>query len=194
LEPEKVRTMDGQSTLDLHLLEPADRRRWLLTKALEIASLAEALSLAQAAEDFLSGKASGTIDRVREITHTVVSNLKPGGPGRTPVQTPIIPEVRNPEALEGLSSLVSMDDVVRYLQQCSEGTVLETDNADALLARANRNRASQGLPPFALLPAVSTQATRPHKPDQPKKVAPPRPPISRERAEWARQLVALPAA
>ena len=181
--------MDGQSTLDLHLLEPADRRRWLLNKALETASLPEALSLAQAAEAFLSGKASGTLDPLPKVTPVVVSNLKPGAIGRTP----ITPEVRNPEALEGLSSLVSMDDVVRYLQQCGEGTVSETENANELLARANCNRASQGLPPFALLPAVSTQAS-PHKPDQPKKVAPPRLPNARERAEWARRVAALPAA
>jgi hypothetical protein len=184
--------MDGQSTLELHLLEPADRRRWLLSKALETVSLAEALSLAQAAEDFLSGRASGTTDRPSEITPAVVANLKPGAPAKTPAQAPITPEVRNPEALEGLSSLVSMDDVVRYLQQCGEGTVLETDNAE-LFARANRKRASQGLPPFALLRVDPDPAARPHKPDEPKKVAPPRLPNARERAEWARRVAALPA-
>jgi hypothetical protein len=189
-----VRTMDGQSTLDLHLLEPADRRRWLLTKALETASLAEALSLAQSAEDFLSGRASGTMDRLPEIMPAVVSNPKIGVPAKTPVQTPITPEVRNPEALEGLSSLASIDDVVRYLQQCGEGTVLETDNAAELLARANCKRASQGLPAFALLRVDPAPATRAQKPDQPKKVAPPRPPNARERAEWARRVAALPAA
>jgi hypothetical protein len=185
--------MDDQSTLELHLLEPADRRRWLLSKALETVPLAEALSLAQAAEDFLSGRAAGSIDRPPEITPVAVANPKPGAPAKTLVQALIAPEVRNPEALEGLSSLVSMDDVVRYLQQCGEGTVLETDNAE-LLARANCKRASQGLPPFALLPAVPAPVTRPHKPDQPKKVAPPRPLNARERAEWARRVAALPAA
>jgi hypothetical protein len=188
-----VRTMDGQSTLELHLLEPADRRRWLLSKALETVSLAEALSLAQAAEDFLSARVSGTMDRPPEITPAVVANPKPGAPAKTPVQTPITPEGQNPEALEGLSSLVSMDDVVRYLQQCGEGTVLETDNAE-LLARANCKRASQGLPPFVLLRVDPDPATRAQKPHRPKEVASPRPPTTRERAEWARRVAALPAA
>jgi hypothetical protein len=176
--------MDGHPILDALMLEPADRRRWLLTKALETASLTEALALAQAAEDFISGTAQGNAHRAG------VFELTPAALGRMPLS----PEVGNKgsEALEGLSSLASMDDVVRYLRQCEEGAVSETDNADELLARANRKRASQGLPPFALLPAVPAPATRPDKPDQPKKV--PRPPNARERAEWARRVVALPAA
>jgi hypothetical protein len=180
--------MDGHPMLDALMLDPADRRRWLLTKALETASLTEALALAQAAEDFISGTVQETAHR------TGVFELTPAALGRMPLQTLIAPEVGNKrsEALEGLSSLASMDDVVRYLRQCEEGAVSETDNADELLARANRKRASQGLPPFALLPAVPAPATRPDKPDQPKKV--PRPPNARERAEWARRVVALPAA
>jgi hypothetical protein len=193
-EPEKMRTMDDQSTLDALTLDPAGRRRWLLTKALETASLTEALALAQAAEDFISGTASGTMDMVPEMTPVGGSHLKPEAPGGSPAQRLITAKVGNPEALEGLSSLASMDDVLRYLQRCDEGAVAETDSADELLARANRKRASQGLPSFALLPSVRAQATRPARPPRVQKIAPPRPPTARERAEWARRVAALPAA
>jgi hypothetical protein len=182
--------MDGHPMLDALMLEPADRRRWLLTKALETASLTEALALAQAAEDFISGT-------VQETAHRAPKSFepKPGAAGRMPLQTVVTPEVAScsSKALEGLSSLVSIDDVGRYLKQRGED-VSETDNADELLARANRTRTCQGLPPFALLPAVPAPATRPDKPARPKKVAAPRPATARERAEWARRVVALPAA
>jgi hypothetical protein len=39
--------------------EPPRRRWWLLSKALEAAPLDEALRLAQAAEDFLTGRPEG---------------------------------------------------------------------------------------------------------------------------------------
>jgi hypothetical protein len=47
---------------DQLMLDPVGRRRWLLAKALEIAPLGEALALAQAAEDFISGTAAPTGD------------------------------------------------------------------------------------------------------------------------------------
>jgi hypothetical protein len=192
LEPEKARTMDGNPTLDTLMQDPADRRRWLLNKALETASLAEALALAQAAEDFISGT-------VQETVHHAPKGFEPksGVAGRMPLQTVVTPEVasESAEVLEGLSSLlsslVSIEDVVRYLKQCGED-VSETDNADELLAGANHKRTIQGLPPFALLPPAP--AAQPAKPDREKKVAPPRLPTARERAEWARRAVALPAA
>ena len=96
------------------------------------------------------------------------------------------------EAVNGLTSLVSLDDVIRYLRQCDE-VFLETDDADELLARASHKRTSQGLPSSVLLPAAPTHAPRPAKPVRTKEVAPPRPPTARERAEWARRAVALPA-
>lgn len=182
--------MDGHPMLDALMLDPADRRRWLLIKALETASLTEALALARAAEDFIS-------ETVQETAHRAPNGFepKPEAVDRMPLQTVVTPEMANKssDALEGLSSLVSIDDVIRYLKQCGED-ISETDNADELLAHANRKRASQGLPSFALLPCVPAQAARTGKPDQVKKVAPPRPPTARERAEWARSAVALPAA
>jgi hypothetical protein len=186
--------MDGQSILDLSIMDPGRRRRWLFSKALENAPLAEALSLAQAAEDFLSRKAQETADRMPDQTPATGFELKPEPLAETPLRTLVTPEVRNgklSEALEGLSSLASMDDVIRYLRQCDEDVTAETDSADELLTRANRKRTSQGLPPFALLPVSPTQATRPDKPRQEKGLAPPRPPTARERAEWARRVVAL---
>jgi hypothetical protein len=45
------------------MLDLASRRRWLLTKALEIAPFGEALALAQAAEDFISWTGARTGDR-----------------------------------------------------------------------------------------------------------------------------------
>jgi hypothetical protein len=89
---------------------------------------------------------------------------------------------------------MAIDDVIRYLRQCDEDVASETDDADALLALANRKRMSQGLPPFALLPAAPTPATQPGKPVRAKEAAPPRPPTARERAEWARRAVGLAAA
>jgi hypothetical protein len=168
--------MAGQSVLDLSMMDPRSRRRWLFTTALENAPLAEALSLAQAAEHFLS-------DESQETAH------------RMPEQTPAAAFELKPEALEGLCSLVPMDAVIQYLRQCDEDVGSETDNTDELLARANRKRTSQGLLSFALLPVSPTQTTRSDKPPhQAKKAAPPRPPTARERAEWARRVVALPAA
>jgi hypothetical protein len=188
--------MDDQSMLDLSMLDPAGRRHWLLTKALEHASLGEALSLAQAAEDFLAGKAQGTADRLPKQTPTAAFEPKPGVSEETLLQTSTIPAVWNDklsEAVEGLSSLVSMDDVVRYLRQCDEEVALEADNADELLARANHKRRSQGLPLFELLPVAPAQAARQDKPGRAERIAPPRPLSARERAEWARRVVALPA-
>ena len=62
---------------DQLMLDPAYRRRWLLTKAMEIAPLGEALALAQAAEDFISGTAARTGDRAahKEIRATI---FRPG--------------------------------------------------------------------------------------------------------------------
>jgi hypothetical protein len=191
----EVNTMDGDPTLDPLMLAPADRRRWLLTKALESASLTEALSLAQAAEDFISGTPQEAIDDLSELVPTGSFKPQSGTLEATPSCTPTTFGMGNQssEALEGLTSLVSLDDVIRYLRQCDEDVASETDNADELLARANRKRRSQGLPSFVLLPATPTPATRPAKPVRAKEVAPPRPPTARERAEWARRAVALAA-
>jgi hypothetical protein len=188
--------MDAHPTLDPWMLDPANRRRWLLAKALETASLAEALPLVQAAEDFLlSGKPQEAIDGLPGLVAAEVYKPQSETLEATPSRTPITFEMGNQshEALEGLTSLASIDDIIRYLRQYDEDVTSETDNADALLARANRKRLSQGLPSFVLLPAAPTQSVQPVKPVRAKEVAPPRPPTARERAEWARRAVALAA-
>ena len=103
--------MDGHPTVDALMLAPADRRRWLLIKALENASLAEALSLAQTAEDFLSGKPQEAIDR---LPGTEVYKPQSETPEATPPRTLTTFETGNKshEAVNGLTSLVSLDDVI----------------------------------------------------------------------------------
>jgi hypothetical protein len=176
-------------------LNPADRRRWLLTKALEIAPLGEALALAQAAEDFISGIAARTGDR----TSSGVMLAPAFGAGSeaeaTQVKLLSALSVENTElpsqaqALAGLSSLASIDDVILYLRQHDE-VFAEDESAEGLLIRANLKRTEQGLPPFALLPTPTSKAIRR---DRPEKVVLPRPPSRRERAEWARSVVDLAA-
>jgi hypothetical protein len=184
------------------MLDPASRRRWLLRKALETAPLGEALALAQAAEGFISGMVVRTSDRtssevmkapavgtgaglegeaiqLMSLNAVTVSNDQPPFKNDQPLTTT--------EALEGLSSLVSLDDVIRYLQE--GGDLAGDESADNLLSRANLRRLEQRLPPFALLPTPSIEAIRQ---DKPKKVLP-RPTSARARAEWARSVVALSA-
>jgi hypothetical protein len=110
-----------------------------------------------------------------------------------------------PGALDGLSSVVTMDDVVRYIRNGGETVVLETggkflingcstENAEGLLARANRMRTRERLPRFELLPGPNTdKAVTRHKSATPGTAAVRRPPSARERAEWARQALVLPA-
>jgi hypothetical protein len=175
--------MGGQSMFKLFPLDdPTGRRRWLLIKALENTPFAEALALAQAAEDFLAGRAQNAAERAQEA------------PRLTAAVTPEVPSENRFGVLEGLSSLVSLDEVIRYLRECGENIDAETDNAEELLTRANRKRMNQGLPLFALLPGVPAQDKRHDKPEQAKKVALARPPSARERAEWAHRAIALPEA
>lgn len=174
---------------------PGDRRRWLLTKALEEnVPLAKALQLAQAAEEFLTGSASGITasdwESSLEVTpadgkHTEIT-VKPGG-------------------FDALSSIVSLDDLLRYLEQSGETVVPEaggkflvggcfTESAEEVLARANRKRRQQGLPNFVLLAdANAGKGTEREKPAVVAKAAPKRPPSAAERAEWARRALDLPA-
>jgi hypothetical protein len=174
--------MGGQSMLELSPLhDPTGRRRWLLVKALENTPFAEALALAQAAEDFLAGRAQRTAERAPE-------------PARRTAATPKLPDEKRFGVLDGLSSLVSLDEVVRYLRQCDENIDVDTGNAEELLARANLKRTDQGLPLFALLPGIPAQAKQQDKPERVKKVALPRPASARERAEWARHVISLPEA
>lgn len=54
--------------------DPARRRYWLLTKALEAAPLGEALALAKAAEAFLTGRADAPPEAVAAY-HSAVFQL-----------------------------------------------------------------------------------------------------------------------
>jgi hypothetical protein len=183
------------------MLDPASRRHWLLTKAMEVAPLGEALALAQAAEDFISGTAAQTGDRTSaeaigattfgsgpeaEATQRILLSALPVANNQPPIRGE--QPLKMTEALAGLSSLAAIDDVILYLRQGGE-VIGEDESADGLLVRANLKRMEQGLPPFALLPARPTKTVRQ---DKPEKVTPPRLPSRRERDEWARRVVASP--
>jgi hypothetical protein len=181
---------------DQLMRDPAIRRRWLLTKALEIAPLGEALVMAQAAEDFISGTAAYIADR----TASKVMQAPTFGSGpkheetRHQLSTDLVinawPMV-GAEALAGLSSFVTIVDVTHYLRQRGE-VFTEHESADELLVRANLKRAEQKLPLFVLLPGVPpTKTAIRDKPDRTDKAAGPRLPTARERAEWTRRIVAL---
>jgi hypothetical protein len=179
--------------------DPARRRRWLLAKALETNALVDALALAQAVEEFISGKAERYgDDPASGVVPTSIFEVQPDPEGRRK-KMPITSSVQNDQptmmaaALVGLTSLASLDDVILYLRQNDEAVLSESENADELLARANLMRQVQGLPPFALLPTHLSESARQDKIDRVEKVRPLRPPSARERAEWARGVIALPA-
>jgi hypothetical protein len=176
------------------MLDPARRRRWLLTKALEIAPLTKALALAREAEDFLSGTAGGDTNRTffspartlgaePEAERAELESLS-----ASTITT--APPMVTTEALVGLSSLVSIDEVIVYLRQAGDNFA-EDQSADELLALANLKRTEQRLPTFVLLPGVTKTAAVRDKPARTEKVPPPRPPSARERAEWARRVIAV---
>jgi hypothetical protein len=175
---------------DQLMLDPASRRRWLLTQALEIAPLGEALTLAQAAEDFISGTAASTGDRTSAAAKGTPNFGTGGGPEAEATQLKLLNDLsvagNQPpfatdqpltamDVLEGLNSLVSFDDLICYLREGGE-VFAEDESADALLTRANLKRIEQRLPSFALLPTPSTKATRQ---DRPEKIASPRPTSAR---------------
>jgi hypothetical protein len=178
---------------DVLLNDIGYRRRWLLAKALEgNVTLAQALQLAQAAEEFLIGPAS-SITASDWMCQSVVT---PPSDENNEIATP-------PGAFDELSSVVSIDDVVRYLEQRGEIVVRETpgkflvdgcfsENVEQLLARANRIRTQQVLPHFALLSDADIGKAGERDRSAPTgKAAPKRPPSARERAEWGRQVIAL---
>lgn len=176
------------------MLDPARRRRWLLTKALEIAPLTGALALAREAEDFLSGLSAGDTNRTfPSPTRTSRAEPEAERAEQKSVSALAITHAQpmlTTEALVGLSSLVSIDDVIVYLQQAGD-VLAEDQSADELLARANLKRTEQRLPTFVLLPGVTKTAAIREKPARTEKVTAPRPPSARERAEWARRVIAV---
>lgn len=179
---------------DQLMLDPARRRRWLLTKALEIAPLTGALALAREAEDFLSGLSADDTNRTfPSPTRTSGAEPEAERAEQKSVSALAITHAQpmvTSEALVGLSSLVSIDDVIVYLQQAGD-VLAEDQSADELLARANLKRTEQRLPTFVLLPGVTKTAAIREKPARTEKVTAPRPPSARERAEWARRVIAV---
>jgi hypothetical protein len=182
------------SDTDVLLKDPIYRRRWLLMKALEEnVSLAQALQLAQAAEEFLIDTTSGITSS--DWIHP--SDAMPAHDLSNEITS------ATTDAFDAHSSVVSIDDVVRFLEQHGE-SVPDTDGkfltdgrlndaAEQLLARANRVRMQQGLPRFALLPGAEIGAVGERDKSAPTgRVAPKRPLSARERAEWARQVIELP--
>jgi hypothetical protein len=179
--------------------DPASRRRWLLLKALETAPLKEALAMAQGAESFVSGVAAGNAKRaVFEVTNEAPTLEAAPAVERPEWQPPSASMITNArpmvgaEAFAGLSSLASIEDVMAYLER--DGEVFATDeNTNELLVRANLKRIKAGLPPFTLLPGAPTKTATQDKSPRIEKVTPPRPLTKQQRAEWARQVVALSA-
>jgi len=182
------------------MLDPVRRRNWLFAKALETVPLSEALALAQAAEAFITA----TMEQSLGVTSAPPFEIPPttDKPPQRAVPTFAVQNdqpLATTEALAELTSLASIDDVIRYLRQCGDVVLDETEGADELLALANLKRAEKGLPPFTLLPAAPGKAAQRGKADQAKNVAVPSPSAAprslnaRERAELARNVIAMPA-
>jgi hypothetical protein len=104
-----------------------------------------------------------------------------------------------PAPLVGLTSLVSIDQVIGYLRQGGDIVFAKSESTDELLARANLKRTEQGLPPFAFSPTSPSETVQQDKVDQVEKVAAarpaaaPRPLNARERAALARDMIGLAA-
>jgi hypothetical protein len=176
----------------LLLNNPGYRRRWLLTKALEESvPLATALELARAAEEFLMGAASiAAVSLIEEVEAT-----------RTSDDQEIAAAI---DTFDMLSSVVSIDELVTYVEKDGETVVPQRggnflvngrfdENAEELLTRANRIRARQGLPRFALISSNDTGPTGEREKSGPaQKLVVKRPLSARERDVWARRAVALP--
>lgn len=179
------------------MLDPVRRRNWLFAKALETAPMSDALAFAEAAEAFITGTMEQSLmEQSLEVTSAPSFEILPkiDKPQHRTVLT-FAAQNNQPlataEALAGLTSLVSIEDVILYLQQDGGVAPAETESADELLALANLKRAKKGLPPFTLFPASPSETARQGKADQAKNVTAPRPPNARERAELARHVIAM---
>jgi hypothetical protein len=174
--------------MDEHLmLDPMRRRNWLFAKALETAPLNEALAFAEAAEAFITG----TMEQSLEVTSASPFEMPPKTDKPQQKSVPTFTARDNQPlgttgVLTGLTSLVSIEDVVLYLRQGGGVAPAKTESADELLARANGNRAGQGLPPFTLFLASPSEtaeqgkAVRAKNVTAPRLSAAPRPPCARE--------------
>jgi hypothetical protein len=159
----------------------------------------EALAFAEAAEAFITG----TMEQSLEVMSAPPFEIPLKTDKSLQITVPTFAAQDNrplatTEALAGLMSLVSIEDVILYLQESGGVTPAETESADELLARANLKRAEQGLPPFTLFPASRSETAQHGMADKAKNVtalrppAAPRPPNARERAELARHVIAMP--
>jgi hypothetical protein len=187
--------------MDEHLmLDPVRRRSWLVAKASETAPLNKALALAQAAETFITG----TVEHSLEVASAPTSELlsKTERPPQNSMPTFAVNNdqpLATTEPVAGLTSLVSIDQVIGYLRQDGDIVLAESESADELLARANLKRTEQGLPPFALSPTSPDETAQQGEADQAKNVTAPRPaaaprPLNaRERAALARDMIGLAA-
>jgi hypothetical protein len=157
--------MDANEVFD----RPAQRRWWLLNKALETASFDDAIRLAQAAEDFVFAGAG----RIAAVPAAAGVELPPAEPAMPEAADAAAAPDEAAEEATTLSSYLSVlatpDDVVRYLRQrdnvvvsAGEGMYLVNarfrESLAELVRRANRMRSHQKLPPFELLPAAPLPA------------------------------------
>jgi hypothetical protein len=173
--------------------EPARRRLWLINKALENASLAEALALAQATEAFLAGTPASEFGSTKPPLHFVNPLDTPAESPQSKVENPPLGPVvfdsviatrpdggeqldTTPLATDGFVSIVGADDVVRYLRQCDDTVVPAGDGTflvngrfretlAELVKRANRMRARQRLPEFGLMPQFAPADDKPRRKD-----------------------------
>jgi hypothetical protein len=156
-------------------------RCWLLTKALESASLDKALEVARAADEFLRGGAQ--IDAAPALPIAAVTEATVADPcpvldetEPTPAEAAalVVEGVRaaKPTIDPGTSALI--EDVVRYLRQRDDTVVRQGADlflvngrfrmsSDELISRANRMRERAGKPTFhvSALWEINPQQTTP---------------------------------
>lgn len=144
--------------------DPQRLRGWLLAKAMEaVSSLHEAIELAREAEAFLSGSPYSQGSTIGQV----VGRGGAVGPTGVPSEYAAMAAKGRqappaPDLTDSLMALVSLDDVVRYLQQRHTVRPVEQDRyliddqvhetANQLVERANQVRRSEKLPCFVLMP------------------------------------------
>jgi len=190
MSPVNVRFPSGEDTEQSPFGSPGRRRVWLLSKALECRALSEALELAKIAERFICGDGS----------------LGADGNAEADANAENVPAVSR---IGSLAVLASVEEVVRYLKSgdapfdetASEGP-LSAQSHDDLLALANQRRLCHHLPPFQLWSTAGPEIKGESQVRGDSAVTPPlqrkarnsgkvRAPSGRERAAWARRVVAL---
>jgi hypothetical protein len=191
MNPVNVRLPSGEDTEQSPFGSPERRRVWLLSKALECRALSEALELAKVAERFICGDRSLGADGNAEADANAES-------------------VTAVSRIGSLAVLASVEEVVRYLKSgdapfdetTSEDGPLSAQSHEDLLALANQRRLCHHLPPFQLWSTAGPEIKGESQVSGDPAVTPPlrrkagnsgkvRAPSGRERAAWARRVVAL---